>query len=125
MSIASGSNKWLYFYEDAIYNYNHRVHSTLGKAPADMTEKDIPRLNAQLRRQNLPALINMNKFKIGDKVRILISESDRIQERKRFKKGGYTFSNVKYTIIGKEGIILLLRELKKGGVLNLRKDIRN
>ena len=56
----------------------------------------------------------MNKFNIGDKVRILISESDRIQEGKRFKKGGDTFSNVIYTITCKEGNNFIVERFEKG-----------
>ena len=35
------TNRWIDVIGDVVNNYNHRIHRTLGKAPNDMTCRDV------------------------------------------------------------------------------------
>ena len=37
--------KWIDVIGDVVHNYNHRVHKTIEKAPADMNMDDVEKLN--------------------------------------------------------------------------------
>ena len=39
------TNRWIDVIGDVINNYYHRIHRILGKAPNDMTRRDVSKLN--------------------------------------------------------------------------------
>lgn len=65
---SNNTNDWVQVLDDLLYNYNHRYHRSLGCSPIEANEKT--EIVAQMK-QYMAAKIAFDKYKIGDKVRIL------------------------------------------------------
>ena len=52
------TTRWADVIGDVFNNYNHKIHRTLGKAPNDMTHRDVSKLNKKLRIKNKPSILN-------------------------------------------------------------------
>ena len=101
--IANGTKVWIDLVGDVIHNYNHRVNSTKGKAPALMTRDDIKVLNKRLEEENQVSIAKMHMIKTGDSVRYLI-------EKSKFGKGGKRFSESIWKVIGREGYTFIIEK---------------
>ena len=84
---------WTTGHDDLVWNYNHRVHSSIGISPDEAT--DTSGLAAR-HDQYLAAQQDFQKFSTGDQVRKLI-------HRKAFDKGKAQWSRQVYTITGTNG----------------------
>jgi len=107
----NNSKRWIDFIGDAIYNYNHRIHRTLGKAPIDMTISDVVGLNKKLHKNNRESINRLNMIKIGDKVRYLLKKSI-------FGKGGKRFSDSVWIVKGIDGFNI---EIERGSNTQFKK----
>ena len=85
------TNRWIDVIGDVVNNYNQRIHRTLGKAPNDMTHRDVSKLNKKLRIKNKPSLLKLHQYSVGDRVRYLVVKN-------LFSKGGKKFSKTIWTI---------------------------
>ena len=64
-----GDKNWHDFLAEFTYNYNHSVHCTIKKRPADVSEKNYNEVFLNLYGK-WTAKILPPKFKIGDRVRV-------------------------------------------------------
>lgn len=71
---ANGTSRWVDVLQKIVGNINHTVNRGIGKAPVDMTERDV----AKMFREGAPK--KKPKFSVGDCVRLAVA-------RKTFKKG--------------------------------------
>ena len=85
---------WKKGFDDLIYNYNHRVHRSIGVEPVNAKEDQ--GLHAQ-HQQYLKAMALEAKFHIGDTVRKTVNRST------MFDKGKIRWSEKVHTIVGKTG----------------------
>ena len=78
-----------------MWNYNHRVHSSIGVSPAEASESAGL---ARRREQYEAAQHDFDAFRIGDTVRKLVRKANEY-----FDKGKATWSDRVYTITGSNG----------------------
>ena len=85
---------WKHGFDDLVYNYNHRIQSSIGVAPIDASEDQ----GMYARRQQYETAMGLQShFKIGDHVRKTINKST------LFDKGKARWSEKVYTITGLVG----------------------
>jgi transcription antitermination factor NusG len=65
---------------ELVSNYNSFKHSTILKAPIDVTEKDVTKIRSAAFDRGEKARKETNNFEVGDSVRIL-------KNKKVFEKG--------------------------------------
>ena len=97
---SNDNNNWVSVFDDLVYNYNHRYHSSLGTSPINMNE--LIAVNMK-REQWEKAQKDYDKIKIGDQVRLL-------KNRDIFDKGRLLWSTKVYNVIGKEGHLVQLND---------------
>ena len=92
------TTKWVDVLPDLLYNYNHRYHRSIGCAPIEANEHDM--FAQELSKYDL-AEAQLNTYKVGDRVRILLN-------KKMFQKGRSEWSNEVYRIESIEGHRLMV-----------------
>lgn len=65
----STKQKWTDILQDAVHSYNHSVHRTLGRKPADVTAADVGDIREKVFKKRPKSNVK-NNIKVGDKVRI-------------------------------------------------------
>jgi len=108
--------KWIDVIEDIEYNYNHTVHSTLRKAPIEMTDNDIEdkRVEDLLHNENVRQKIDL---KAGDHVRIK-------NKKNVFEKEGNRFSEEIYEIMAVKGNRYLVKSRYRSANNLLKVDVK-
>ena len=89
---------------DLIFNYNHTVHSSIGKEPAKMTARDEQHIR-RLANNKINYVKKNDRVAIGDTVRIKL-------KKKTFQKQGANFSRKIYTVTGMKGLGYMLQDTK-------------
>jgi len=97
------TNKYIDVLPNLISNYNTSNHRSLGKAPAEMDDKDVKDLNNQINEINYQKI---NKIQPGQKVRLLV-------KKKGFQKGGNQWSKTLHTIEKLEGNHFIIKDKKR------------
>jgi transposase InsO family protein len=92
---------WKTGFDDLVYNYNHRIHRSIGVEPVNATEVQGM---YQRRKQYDEAMKLESKFNIGDQVRKSVNRST------LFDKGKVRWSETVYTITGKNGHLFELND---------------
>jgi len=101
------TNKYIDVLPNLISNYNTSNHRSLGKAPAEMDDKDVKELNNQINEINNEVYQKINKIQPGQKVRLLI-------KKKGLDKGGkYSWSKQVFEIEKIEGNHFLIKDKKR------------
>jgi len=108
---AKKTHNWIDSINSIIYKYNHSYHSGIKKKPSDVTKEDEIKLRNERALKSLVAIQELEKFKEGDRVRVLISKGT-------LDKGPQKYSEEIYTLKRIDGLNIVLQnekgnELKK------------
>jgi hypothetical protein len=109
--------KWIDVIEDIEYNYNHTVHSTLRKAPIEMTDNDIEkkRLEDMLHNETVRDKIDLEE---GDHVRIK-------NKKTIYEKEGNQYTEEVYVIEAVKGNRYLVKSRYRSANNLLKVDVAN
>ena len=66
---AENKQVWTEILQDAVYAYNHAVHRTIGRRPAEVTDADVSEMREEMARRKKPPK-GKDDLEIGQKVRI-------------------------------------------------------
>ena len=94
------TTKWVKVLPDLIYNYNHRFHRSINCSPAEADE--VSQYMQELEKYD-EAQTQLDKYHVGDKVRILMNKD-------LFQKGRSEWSTDVYKIQEKKGHRLLVND---------------
>lgn len=102
-----GDTKWVEALPKILKNYNNTTHTTTGFKPFEVGEKELRIINLENQRKTSEYFRNVQKFEVGDLVRVLLQKS--LVEKKsgvRWSKEVYTISKnngFSYKLDGKSG----------------------
>jgi len=102
---AKGSKDWARWLPDAVHNYNTSIHSSIGRAPAEMERRNEAVVKAKDATKTR-AIQRKDTFQVGDTVRLL-------RNKKTFEKDGPRYTVKVYTIVKKNPLSYKLEGLKR------------
>jgi hypothetical protein len=106
---------WYKALPELVSNYNSSKHSTILKAPNDVTDKDVTKIRSAAFGRGEKAREETNNFEVGDSVRIL-------KNKKVFEKGTEKWSAQLYTI---DSIDKLSFKIKTTNGVLLKRNYKN
>jgi hypothetical protein len=106
---------WYKTLPELVSNYNSSKHSTILKAPNNVTEKDVTKIRSVAFDRSEKAREETNNFEVGDSVRIL-------KNKKVFEKGIEKWSAQLYTI---DSIDKLSFKIKNTNGMLLKRNYKN
>ena len=98
------TKRWFHVLDDLVFNYNHTIHSSIGKEPAKMTARDEQHIR-RLANNKINYVKKNDRVAIGDTVRIKL-------KKKTFQKQGANYSRALYTVTGMKGLGYTLQDTK-------------